>query len=147
MAKTKDNQTQKVTNRQAYQRLSFLHQASTYFSSLLNAETSVKSQKRHGKAANKVVTDEKHGFPVSSYLGCHLTTIARKGNFRVDKSIKRSICKRCKVSLREGSTSAVSLENKSKDGAKLHADVLLVTCLACGMEKRYPLVKNNNNNE
>jgi len=122
MAEKKD----RIPNRQAYSRISFLYQASNYFATLPSVEQS-------GSAQNK------HGFPLSSYLASQLMTIGRKGPLRIAPSIKRSICKRCKVVLRPGSTSAVSLENKSIDGNKPHADVLLVACLACGMQKRYPL--------
>jgi ribonuclease P protein subunit RPR2 len=143
MAETKDT-TKKIPNRQAYSRISFLYQASSYFATLPNAGESVTLQKGRRKAQKKSSHKsseqaEKHGFPVSAYLGSHLMTIGRKGIIRIAPSVKRSICKRCKVLLREGSTSAVSLENKSLDGSKPHADMLLVACLGCGMEKRYPL--------
>jgi ribonuclease P protein subunit RPR2 len=146
MAEAKDN-TKKIPNRQAYSRISFLYQASTYFATLPNVGESVISQKRQRKAQKKSSSKtsseqgEKHGFPISSYLASQLMTIGRKGIIRIAPSIKRTICKRCKVVLREGSTSSVSLENKSLDGNKSHADVLFVTCLACGMEKRFPLAK------
>jgi ribonuclease P protein subunit RPR2 len=85
-------------------------------------------------------TDEvQHQSPVSAHLASQILSISRKGQVKISQSMKRSICKRCNVILHEGKTSAVSLENRSRGGRKPWADILLVTCLACGMEKRYPL--------
>jgi ribonuclease P protein subunit RPR2 len=80
-----------------------------------------------------------HPFPMSALLTSQIQTISHKAQVKVSRTIKRSICKRCRVVLREGLTSATSLENHSRGGTKPWADVLLVTCLACGMEKRFPL--------
>jgi len=38
-----------------------------------------------------------------------------------------------------GKTSIIRLENKSKGGRKPWADVLVVECQRCGLERRYPV--------
>ena len=86
-----------------------------------------------------ITNDMRHRNPVSAHLASQILSISRKGQVKVSQTMKRTICKRCNVVLREGKTSTINLENHSRGGRKPWADVLLVTCLACGMEKRYPL--------
>jgi RNase P subunit RPR2 len=66
-------------------------------------------------------------------------SVARKQVLRVDSPIKRTICKRCESLLVPGVTSEHRIENKSKDGKKKWADVLVVECKACGTVKRFPV--------
>ena len=69
----------------------------------------------------------------------HLRGISRKGATSVPSTIKHSVCKRCHLLLIDGWNSSKQLENKSRGGKKPWADVLTVTCHACGTAKRFPL--------
>ena len=68
----------------------------------------------------------------------HLRGVAQKGQIRLAPSLKRSYCKRCDTLLVPGSTSTSKLDNSSRKGAKPCADLLVIHCLSCGAEKRYP---------
>ena len=156
----------RVPNRQSHARISFLYQAASYFANL-DSQSPLSSTKSRGssteltqtgdqndelakenddvdyaksrpntKARSCIETDQ-HKHAVSAFLGSHLRIISRKSQVKVAQSIKRDICKRCNVILQEGKTSATRIENKSYEIKKPWADVLVVTCLSCGMEKRY----------
>ncbi|KAK3698201.1 hypothetical protein LTR37_017026 [Vermiconidia calcicola] len=73
------------------------------------------------------------------YLTSHLTQVARKSQIRLDSNMKHSICKRCSNVLAEGTTSRKFVENPSKGGRKVHADVLVLECGYCGAQKRFPV--------
>lgn len=167
MAKPKQERgARKIQNRQNHARMSFLYQAATYFASLPPV-SGTKQELEEPRRSNDVVSDAgmsfeglvktlettvapnsddstpqpHHPCPSSSYLASHLLTVGTKSSSKVSQSIKRSICKRCHCVLIEGKTSAVSLENLSRAARKPWADVLLISCQVCGMEKRYPLHK------
>lgn len=69
----------------------------------------------------------------------HLRGISKKGSTSVPLTIKHSVCKRCNLLLIDGRNSSTQLENRSRGGKKPWADVLTVTCHACGTAKRFPL--------
>ncbi|KAL8895217.1 MAG: hypothetical protein Q9192_003778, partial [Flavoplaca navasiana] len=69
----------------------------------------------------------------------HLRGISRKGATSVPSTIKRSVCKRCNLLLIDSWNSSKQLENTSRGGKKPWADVLIVTCHACGTAKHFPL--------
>ena len=75
----------------------------------------------------------------SQRLLAHVRTILRKSQIRLAPHMKHSICKRCDALLLPGSTSTINVENKSKNGNKPWADVLVIVCNACGTAKRYPV--------
>ncbi|KAI9768944.1 MAG: hypothetical protein M1840_004540 [Geoglossum simile] len=77
--------------------------------------------------------------PLSRRLLSSLRAISRKGQIRLSPSIKRSICKRCETLLIPGSTSTHRVDNPSRGRKKPWADVLVVRCIACGTEKRFPV--------
>lgn len=77
------------------------------------------------------------GLPLQ--LTTHLSIIAQKGQIRLSKELKHSICKICSSPLIEGQTCSQTTENLSKGGRKPWADVLVVKCLACGACKRFPI--------
>lgn len=72
-------------------------------------------------------------------LASQILTISRRSVAKGSREIKRSICKRCTSVLMPGQTAEHRMENQSRGGRKPWADILVVTCLACGMEKRYPV--------
>lgn len=71
-------------------------------------------------------------------LSSHMAQVARKSQIRLDPSVKHAVCKRCSTPLVEGQTCRKSMENVS-NGRKPHADLLVLQCLACGAEKRWPV--------
>lgn len=78
------------------------------------------------------------GFGLSRRLASHILSVSRKASVRASREIKRSVCKRCSSVLIPGQTAENRVENRSRRGHKHCADVMLVTCSACGFEKRYP---------
>ncbi|KAK6507725.1 hypothetical protein TWF481_006147 [Arthrobotrys musiformis] len=93
-------------------RLSFLHQAS----SLLHPSS----------------------IGLSRYYTSHLQSVSRKSVQRLSPAVKHTICKRCSSPLLPGVISTTRIENKSKNGRKPWADVVVVTCGFCGGTKRFP---------
>lgn len=69
----------------------------------------------------------------------YIKGISRKGQIRLSPSMKHSMCKRCDILLVHGRTSTQRLENRSREGKKPWADVLVVTCNSCGTAKRFPI--------
>ena len=76
---------------------------------------------------------------ISRRLLSHLRGVSLKGQIRLAPAMKHSICKGCDALLVTGSTSTSRVENKSRNGRKPWADVLVINCSACGTPKRYPL--------
>ena len=107
------------------------------------------SSKRDGNNARQHATEpdcaEEHTFESPTFgglpllLSSHMAQVARKSQIRLHSSIKHAICKRCTTPLVEGQTCTRSVENRSRGGRKPHADMLVVTCLACGALKRWPV--------
>ncbi|KIW09532.1 uncharacterized protein PV09_00406 [Verruconis gallopava] len=80
-----------------------------------------------------------HSNPVARYLMSHTMAISRKTKLRVPQDEKRTVCKRCSAKLVDGRTSTSRIENMSRGGRKPWADVLVVTCLTCRANKRFPI--------
>ncbi|OQE41888.1 hypothetical protein PENCOP_c004G04698 [Penicillium coprophilum] len=68
----------------------------------------------------------------------HLRAVAMKTQIRLPVTLKRSVCKRCDTLLTPGVTCSHETRNASRGGKKPWADVLVVKCLSCGTEKRFP---------
>ncbi|KAF7516637.1 hypothetical protein PCG10_002026 [Penicillium crustosum] len=68
----------------------------------------------------------------------HLRAVAMKTQIRLPVTLKRSVCKRCDTILIPGVTCSHETENASRGGKKPWANVLVVRCLSCGTEKRFP---------
>lgn len=144
----------RVPNRQSHARISFLYQAATYLTKIpQTADTKTINQVTENveqghslqkeppvdisidRNINRTASD----FALSQYYSSQIGTIARKAQFKIAPSLKRSICKGCSVILVPGSTSTTTIENLSCNASKPWADVLLISCQLCGMEKRLPL--------
>ncbi|KAK3068507.1 hypothetical protein LTR53_013861, partial [Teratosphaeriaceae sp. CCFEE 6253] len=80
-----------------------------------------------------------HSGGVPLRLTSHLQQIARKAQIRLHPHIKHSICRTCSTVLVDGETCRKRMENLSRGGAKLHADVLVIQCAVCGAVKRFPV--------
>ena len=76
---------------------------------------------------------------LSRQLFAHLRAVSLKSQIRISPKIKHSICKRCDQLLVPGCSSTTYVENKSRKGKKPWADVLVITCVACGTTKRFPV--------
>ncbi|CAG8890388.1 unnamed protein product [Penicillium egyptiacum] len=142
-------------------RLDYLHQAAAYFqgkSTLAkdqngkvhnNEHTSVAGHIDSGDNGHKVDTQQKI-CPVnqqqtqeplrnlSRVCVSHLRAVAMKTQIRLPVTLKRSLCKRCDTILTPGVTCSTETRNASRGGKKPWADVLVVRCLSCGTEKRFP---------
>ncbi|KAB5560133.1 RNAse P Rpr2/Rpp21/SNM1 subunit domain-containing protein [Coniochaeta sp. 2T2.1] len=127
MAKGKAAAT--VQNRPLYSRISFLQQAAAYLTQASETgqnETSTGRQKPISTgAARRLVTD--------------LRSVSLKTRIRLSPAVKQTMCKYCDALLIEGETCTTVVENKSKNGRKPWADVLVRKCHACGNAKRHPL--------
>ncbi|KAK6336995.1 hypothetical protein TWF718_009782 [Orbilia javanica] len=97
-----------------FSRLSFLHQASSILPS--------------------------PSVGLSRYYTSHLLSVSKKSVQRLSPAVKHTICKRCSSLLLPGKTSTTRVENKSKNGRKPWADVVVVTCGFCGAVRRFPTV-------
>lgn len=64
--------------------------------------------------------------------------VSLKSQLRLPVDVKRSLCKRCEILLVPGFNCTETIENRSRDGKKPWADVLVVRCTACGTVKRFP---------
>ena len=75
----------------------------------------------------------------SRHLVTHLRAASSRGPIRLSPAMKHTMCKHCDILLITGSTSTSYIENKSRGGSKVWADVLVTTCTACGTSKRIPV--------
>ena len=168
MAKDKSKSQFGPGQKHLYSRASYLYQAATYLaiarngpfreqnktssqdSSSMNLRTELPMSQNDSQQAlaqgdgNDGVNSRKTTEPNASKFPSlsrrmieHLRHVSLKAQIRLSPAIKHSICKRCNHLLVPGS-STTYIENRSKGGRKRHADVLVVTCNACGTEKRFP---------
>jgi ribonuclease P protein subunit RPR2 len=76
---------------------------------------------------------------VSRRLISDLRNVSQKSVIRMSPDLKHSICKYCDTILIDGSTCTNEIENRSKDGKKPWADVLVCKCNTCGFARRFPM--------
>jgi ribonuclease P protein subunit RPR2 len=124
MGKANPATSKQPPNSHLFARLSHLYKAAT---TLTTPTTS-------NKAQSDLSTTNLSRF----YLN-HLRSVAKKSVIRLDPSIKRTICKRCDALLIPGVSCEHRIENKSKNGKKPWADVLIIECKACRAVKRFPV--------
>jgi ribonuclease P protein subunit RPR2 len=156
MAKIKEPKgSLKVTNPAMHSRVSYLYQAAAYleFRKHDSGVLVASSAESPLKASSSALTSSSEGesidhprnalIPSSHALSRKLLTdlraVSLKAQLRLSPAMKNCICKKCNIMLVEGSTSATVIENKSKDGKKPWADVLVRKCISCGLEKRFPV--------
>lgn len=84
-------------------------------------------------------SDQPRSTGLPSLLAANMRTVAKRGQIRLDKSVKQSFCKVCDTILVPGSTATVAIDNESKGATKPWADVRVTTCSNCGCKKRLPL--------
>ncbi|KAI8639574.1 hypothetical protein BD408DRAFT_421174 [Parasitella parasitica] len=133
MAKGKDQKGAPIVkNVQAFERLSFLHQAATLMSTL-KYEASAAATSTHN--ATKTVKNWQGDPPgtlhaTSRYLNNHMKQITGKLVMRLDPSVKRSICKRCDTPIIPAITSINRVKSKPSPS-------LVQVCKICKSKRRY----------
>ncbi|XP_065204108.1 uncharacterized protein Rpp21 [Planococcus citri] len=73
---------------------------------------------------------------LSAHYAKLMVAISKKSVLRLDRSIKRSVCKGCGVFLSEG-------ETVRSRYAKEHNGQMVCICKRCGVMKRYPCPKDD----
>lgn len=68
----------------------------------------------------------------------HMRGVSLKTQTRLPVSVKRSYCKKCDTLQDDGISCERETQNASRGRRKPWADVLVVRCLLCGTEKRFP---------
>lgn len=135
----------KVPQKHLHSRISYLYQAANYLVRVSQStlavqhagdKTEVKTNQRVQQEATKPFVEAS---ALTRHLNSHLRAISLRSQIRLTSAFKNTICKRCDTLLIPESTSTSRLENKSRGGKKPWADVLVVTCKACGHVKRYPV--------
>jgi ribonuclease P protein subunit RPR2 len=154
MAKAKQAKGANVPHKALHSRLSYLYQAATYLSAQEKPSTApaiptpppVPSQPHLQNASNESSHNQAPAEPqpassqfLTRVLLSDLRTVSMKMQIRLSPGMKHTICKRCDALLQDGSTCVTKIENKSKNGRKPWADVLVRTCGNCGCEKRFPV--------
>ena len=135
MAK-KDNKLGGIPNKHIHQRASFLYQAATY---LDNASQPRKESKESSSEPAQITKNPRIGSSSSRLMISHMRSVTLKSQNRLSTSIKHAICRRCDNLLNEGTTLKTFVENKSRDGKKPWADVLVHECTQCGFVRRFPV--------
>ncbi|KAJ5143491.1 uncharacterized protein N7515_002278 [Penicillium bovifimosum] len=130
-------------------RLDYLHQAAMYFQGKPKARQARTDASQHGvsvpvqstEAAQKLDVHQEKNLDMgnlSRMCVSHLRAVAMKTQIRLPVKLKRSMCKTCDTLLEPGITCSQGISNASRGGRKPWADVLVVRCLVCGTEKRFP---------
>lgn len=138
---TKEN-TKATGNRHMRARIAYLDRASTYLAELRNNQPSAGNASQTSGDDVRLIGSSQTPHPaqgLSLLYSSHLCAIALKAQIRLDRDLKRSICKVCNTRMTAGLPRLETLENLSKDGHKAHADVLILTCHTCDTQKRIPV--------
>lgn len=154
MAKVKAPKGANIPNKAIYSRVSYLYQAAAYLATQSEQpatsggqkiEESVAIQALGPNFAIQVPTSDTVHVPssLSQYIPRQLLSdlraVSLKTQIRLSPAIKHSICKCCNSFLVDGSTCTQEIENRSKNGKKPWADVLIRKCKNCGYERRFPV--------
>ena len=126
-----------LPNKNVHLRLSFLHQAATYLANNPAKDAESNSNNEHSTDLESPKKPLPHATQTRHLLS-HMKGVSRKSVIRLNKEVKRRVCKGCDQLLADPSSTRV-IENKSKRGAKPWADVLVVKCNNCGTAKRFPV--------
>lgn len=101
-----------IAGKEAFSRMNFLYQASSFCSSLSSAQ----------------------GQTLSAYYGSVFRNVAKKACVRAEPELKRTLCKGCNAVLVPGKNARVRLKKKPTSR-------LIVTCLSCATLKRFGVRK------
>jgi len=145
MGKGKGNKAGKggdnVPNKAVHSRINYLQQAAVLLASTSTTPTQQagKHQQPSSESNDEPSTSTNPLHSMSRHLVKDLRSIARKKRIRLSPDVKRTLCKYCDSVLIDGKTCESTVENKSREGRKPWADVLVRKCLTCGKEKRDPI--------
>ena len=157
MASEKARAHKGLLQKHLHSRISYLYQAAIYLSGTTgkaqtcesNSDKEKQLVNNHGEAAGMSEAASEQSLPIAPlqaqsgalprHLLTHLRAVSLKGQIRLSPNMKHSICKRCDLLLVPGNSATTHMENKSRGGKKSWADVLVITCNACGTAKRYPV--------
>lgn len=144
-----------VPNKHIYARVSYLYQAATYLATnkkiaitnndwqeTYSANSSEGVQGGNATKSDNASThtgDPRIAMGSQKYLVSHLRAVSLKGQVRLSREMKRSLCKRCDAYMVPASTYLSSLENQSRQSKKRCADVQVLACVSCGATKRFPI--------
>jgi ribonuclease P protein subunit RPR2 len=150
MAKVKAAKGANCPNKSLHSRVSFLYQAASYLSSRqLQNPDGDKAESLAEKKEPEICAIKPKNVPHDfTSLSSHalsrqylsdLRSVSLKTLIRLSPKMKHTICKRCDTMMTEGFTCTINIENKSKNGKKPWADVLVQSCHTCGFERRFPI--------
>lgn len=125
-----------MPNKNVHLRLSFLHQAASYLAHYGGEPAELHSNEESDANSRPVKRSRPHTTQTRHLLN-HLKGVSQKSVIRLQKDVKRTVCKGCDQLLDDRSSTR-TVENKSKGGAKPWASVLVVKCDTCGTAKRFP---------
>ena len=131
-----------IPQRHIHSRISFLHQAATYLSTI-SAEARSTKHDATSSASFQDSCERSFGGssrPQSRYLLNQLRGVSKKSQIRLGRDVKHSMCKRCQSLLIPCQTSVQDMENDSKGGKRPWADVFVVRCIKCQAVKRFPAI-------
>ena len=146
MARLKSEKIGKgVPQKHLHARVSYLHQVAQYLSSSsvetagprLGSSRMTTTEPNASSTAATSCSQLKRS--QSRYVLSQLRGVSLKGQIRLSPALKHSICKRCDMLLISGSTCSQAIINESSGGKKPWADVLVMNCLWCGTEKKFPV--------
>ncbi|KAF8527783.1 RNAse P Rpr2/Rpp21/SNM1 subunit domain-containing protein [Gautieria morchelliformis] len=128
-----------VVNREMFQRLNFLYQASAYLKGI-EASASVPSDGTHINHTSRDSPRKKGckrrratlGGLGSSYVQC-MRNISSKNVIRIDPNVKRTLCKGCDTVLLPGTTASVRVRGSADKSREV-----VYTCLACHTPRIIP---------
>lgn len=161
MAKAKAPKEGKNSKSHIKARLEFLQRAAEYFQRVSNSpeqarvpttgDANVVDSKAHelfthqdascddAEYSSKVQRTSKKTLSNLSRISIsHMRGVSLKTQTRLPITVKRSHCKRCDTLLLPGVNCTHEVTNSSRGGKKPWADVLVVRCLVCRAEKRFP---------
>ncbi|KAF9879463.1 RNAse P Rpr2/Rpp21/SNM1 subunit domain-containing protein [Colletotrichum karsti] len=138
MAKAK---TESLPNRHMYTRVSYLHQAACYLSTVQPTTPNSNPTSQEEPHDNAQADRGKHSASetVARRLVSDIRAVSLKAQIRPSPAVKQMMCKYCDSLLVEGKTCSTTVENLSKGGKKPWADVMVTKCKACGNVKRFPV--------
>ncbi|KAK5942078.1 hypothetical protein PMZ80_006031 [Knufia obscura] len=125
-----------MPNKNVHLRLSFLHQAASYLAHNAGGPAELRGNEETDANSRSVKRPRPHTAQTRHLLS-HMKGVSRKSVIRLQKDVKRTVCKGCDQLL-DDQSSTRTVENKSKGGAKPWASVLVVKCNTCGTAKRFP---------
>lgn len=139
MTKEKKSKTTSLPQKNIHLRLAFLHQAASHLADKSRSDTLTTTEASKNSTLEPIARSET-SVAQPRYLINQLKGVSRKSVIRLDRNIKRSICKRCDELLLDGKSSSKQIENRSASRrSKPWADVLVVKCETCGTSKRFPV--------